>query len=237
MSKSILKFNEFHGKQRLLEMSEFNLQRFSGDNSLVSVGTTQDPSLSVNAFDKHEDNIRVGMSRINNIMKSLSNTSAYRALKSKLTFETQRPTSIKILRIIPTNVDYFVYVTFIINEVEYDGVIKDILSKNPLFTSNVFQSENLVQSEEWVVRLKGLIIESFKKWINIEPGNYKILNDKITCINIKTGGIKTLIRGTEIEVLRTILNESKILIKFENETYSLTKDNFIYFNYWFEKIN
>jgi hypothetical protein len=219
----------------ILEFSEFNAQRFNSDNTSVSVGTTQDPSLSINAFDRHEDSIRVGMSRINNIMKSLSNTSAYRNLKSKLTFENQKPSSLKILRIIPSNVDYNVYLNFIINEVEYDGVIKNILSKNPELTSNVFKTDSLVQNEEWQIRLKGLIINSFKKFIDISKGEYRVINDKIICYNVKTGAVKVIPKGSLVEVIRTMINENKIVIKHDNEVYNLTKDNFIYFNYWFEK--
>jgi len=218
----------------ILEFSEFNAQRFNSDNTSVSVGTTQDPSLSVNAFDRHEDSVRIGMSRINNIMKSLSNTSAYRNLKSKLTFENQKPSSLKILRIIPANVDYNVYLTFIINEVEYDGVIKNILSKNPELTSNVFKTDSLVQNEEWQIRLKGLIVNSFKKFIDIKKGEYKVVKDKIICYNVKTGAMKIIPKGSLVEVIRTMINENKIAIKHDNEVYNLTKDNFIYFNYWFE---
>ena len=220
----------------ILEFSEFNLQRYNSDSRLVSAGTTTDPSLSVNAFDRHEDSIRVGMSRINNLMKSLSNSSAYKDLKSKLTFENQKPSSIKILRIIPNNVDYYAYITTTINEMEYDGVIKDLLSKNPTFNTNIFQSENLVQSEEWAIRLKGIIIESIKKWLNIPADKYTILNETISCTNTETGENKTLSKGNTIEVIRTAINENKIIIKHNNNTYSLTRDNFVYFNYWFEKL-
>ena len=229
MKNLILKFNDFSKTEKIYEFSEFS------DTRAMSGGNTTDPSLSVNAFDRHEDSIRVGMSRVNNIMKSLSNSSAYRSLKSKLTFENQRPSSIKILRIIPNNVDYYVYLTTTINEMEYDGVIKNILSKNPQLNSNIFKSENLVQSEEWEVRLKGLIVESIKKWLNSPPNTYNILNEQITCINLKTGELKTLSKGNVIEVLRTSINENKITIKHDSEVYNLTKDNFVYFNYWFEK--
>jgi hypothetical protein len=223
-------------KNRLiLEFSEFNLQRYNSDSRMVSVGTTTDPTLSVNAFDRHEDSIRVGMSRVTNIMKSLSNSNAYKSLKQKLTFEQQTPSSIKILRIIPDNVNYSVYLSTVINEMEYDGVIKDILSKNPVFNTNIFKSESLVQSEEWQIRLKGLIIESIKKWLNIEPNKYTLLNEKVDCFNTLTGGIKTITKGTTIDVLNTSVNENRITIKIDNEVYNLTKDNFIYFNYWFEK--
>ena len=42
-------------------------------------------------------------------------------------------------------------------------------------------------------------------------------------------------RGIEIELVRS--HDDKIIISYENETYSLTGDNYIYFNWWFEKID
>ncbi len=239
MKKGILKFNEFHGNQQSVsvrEFSEFNLQRYNSDSRMVSVGTTTDPTLSTNAYDRFEDSIRVGMSRITNLMKSLSNSSAYKNLKQKLTFEKQTPPTLKILRIIPNNADYSVYISTVINEMEYDGVIKDILSKKPTFNSNIFKSDNLIQSDEWQIRLKGLIIESIKKWLNIEPNKYTLLNEKIDCINATTGNMRTITKGSTIEVLNTSINENKITIKIDNEICNLTRDNFIYFNYWFEKL-
>lgn len=221
----------------ILEFTEFNAQRFNSDNTSVSMGLAPDKQLSVNAFDRFEDDIRVASSRINNIMKSLTNTSAFNSLKSKINFEKQNPTSLKILRIVPNNVDYFIYVSFIINESEYDGVIQNILSKSPIFISNVFSdSKNLVQSEEWQIRLKGLLIQTIRKWLEIEPGKYKSLKD-IDCTNLTTGTNKTIKVGSTIEVKKTIPFENKIVIKFDNDLYSLTNSNFIYFNYWFQKIN
>lgn len=221
----------------ILEFTDFNLQRFNSDNTSVSMGLAPDKQLSVNAFDRFEDDIRVSSSRINNIMKSLTNTSAFTSLKSKINFEKQNPTSLKIIRIIPNNVDYFIYISFIIADNEYDGVIKNILSKSPYFISNVFSdSRNLVQSEEWQIRLKGLLIQTIKKWLDIEPGKYKTLKD-IDCVNLTTGSNKTIKVGSTFEVKKTITSENKIVIKFDNDLYNLTNSNFIYFNYWFEKLN
>jgi hypothetical protein len=225
-------------KNRLiLEFSEFNMQRYSSDSRLISTGTTVDNNLSTNAFSRYEDSIRVGVSRINNIMKSMSNSGAYRSLKQKLTFEKQIPSNLKIQKIIPENTDYSIYVTTVIDKFEYDCIINNILSRNPTLNSNMFKTDNLVQNEEWQIKIKGLIIESIKKWLNIKPNKYTLLNDEIVCTNTNTGKIKVFKKGSVIEVLNTSLSENKILIKSENDTYNLTKDNFIYFNYWFESKN
>lgn len=227
--------NKFSDFKKINEFSEFNNQKFNSDTTNVSIGLAPDNTLSVNAFDRHNDMLRTGMSKINNIMKSLSNTSAFRSLKSKLTFENQQPDSLKILRIIPNNVDYNVYLSFKINDVEYDGVINNILS-NPIMLSSVLKDDNLIQTNEWQIKIKGLIIESIKKWLNISKGEYKVLNTKIHCLNIITGSMEIIKKGNKIEVIKTIPSENKILIKYKNNTLSLTRDEYIYFNYWFEKI-
>lgn len=221
----------------ILEFTEFNAQRFNSDNTSVSMGLAPDKQLSVNAFDRFEDDIRTASSRINNIMKSLSNTSAFTSLKSKINFEKQNPTSLKILRIVPNNVDYFAYISFIIDENEYDGVIQNILSKSPKVVSNVFSdNKNLVQSPEWQVRLRGLLIQTIKKWLEPELGKYQNLKD-IECTNLTTGTIKIIKLGSTIEVIKIIPFENKIVIKYDNDLYSLTNSNFVYFNYWTKKLD
>ena len=41
-------------------------------------------------------------------------------------------------------------------------------------------------------------------------------------------------KGIEIELVRS--HDGKIIIQHENEQYNIVGDNFIYFNWWFEKI-
>lgn len=230
-----MKFLKNYSNCRLiLEFTEFNLNRFNSDSTDVSIGLAPDNTLSVNAFDRHEDSIRVGMSRINNIMKTLSNSSAYKNLKSKLTFEEQQPTSLKVIRIAPTNNDYFVYLTFVIQDKEYNGVIKNVLSRNPIFTSpDVFNNNELTQLPEWQIRLKGLLINSFRKFLEVEQGKYKAIQDKVTAFNIKTGSIVEIRKDDVVEVLRSVPNENKIVIRYNDDFYNLINNSYIYFNYWF----
>lgn len=221
----------------ILEFSDFTLQRFNSDNTDVSINLTPDNALSVNAFDRHQDSIRVGMSRINTIMRSLSNSSAFRNLKSKLTFDEQKPTSLRILRIAPTNNDYYVYLSFVIQDKEYNGVIKNILSSNPVFTSpDVFNDRELVQLPEWQIKLKGLLIQSFKHFLNIESGKYKALQDKIIAFNNLTGKILEIRKDDTIEVIKSLPNENKIVIRYNSDLYTLRNNSYIYFNYWFSNL-
>ena len=219
----------------ILEFTEFNAQRLNPDGAQMGVHV-DNPQLSINAFDKHEDGIRAGVARINNIIHSLSNSSGFRALKSKLALEDQNLTSLKILRIVKADdVNYDVYISFVIDGHEYYGVIDNIMTNDTNLKSEVFKDFDLVQSKEWIIKIKGSIIKCIKKWILPEEGKYKLINDEIFCNSITTGKMLKLDKNTEIEVVRSF--DNRIIIKYNNEFYSLTNDNFIYFNYWFERIN
>ena len=161
----------------ILEFTEFNANRMNPDSAQMAVNV-DNPQLSINAFDKHEDGIRAGISRINNILHSLSNTASFRALKSKFSLEQQQIQKLKVLRIVSAdNVNYDVYLSFVIDEQEYFGLIENILSSNSTFKSEVFKDFDLVQSKEWVIRTKGLIIKTVKKWLQPEEGKYKLINN------------------------------------------------------------
>lgn len=218
----------------ILEFTEFNLQRMNPDSAKASV-QVDDPSLSTNAFDKFQDGIRQAMSRINDILYNLTGTNAYRNLRSKLALEDQDIQSMKIQRIVKVNnINYDVYISFVISENEYWGVIKNIMNY-PEFTSEVFKDFDLYQSKEWIIKIKGLIIKAIKIWLKPEPGMYKLLTDELICYSVETGKQLSMEKGIEIEVIRA--HDNKIIIKHESDYYNLVGDNYIYFNWWFEKID
>ncbi len=219
----------------ILEFTEFNLQRFNSDSVQASTHV-DDPSLSTNAFDKHEDKIRQSMSRVNDIMFNLKGTNAYKALRSKLALEHQDIQSLKVLRIVKsTSLLYDVYVSFRIEGEEYWGVIENILADSPKLKSEVFKDYDLYQPKEWVIKITGLIIKTIKTWLKPEPGIYKLLNDDIICYSIETGKQLKMDKGIEVELVRAY--DDKIIIKYESDRYNLVGDNYIYFNWWFEKID
>lgn len=218
----------------ILEFTEFNLQRFNPENASYPLPNVTNKELSVDAFDKHQSAIQSALSRLNNIVGSLSNSHTLSALKSKLALEDQNIQSMKILRIIGSNsVNWNVYVSFVIDETEYWGVIKNILDRNPEFKSEVFKDFDLIQSKDWVLKTKGLIIKSVKKWLEPEPGVYTQLNDEVIGTHMNTGKLIRLEKDSEVEVIRTA--DNKILIKFKDDYFYLTGKNFIYFNWWFIK--
>lgn len=213
--------------------TEFNLQRMNPDMGGM-MPNVDNPQLSINAFDKHENAIRAATDKLNSLLNTLSNSSHFAVLKSKLALEDQNIESIKILRIVKSDIRYDFYISFFIKDEEYWGVIKDMLGLHPKFESEVFKDTDLILSKEWVIKIKGLVIKLIKKWLTIENGKYRYINpENCSCFNVKTGNIERLIKDTEVEVVRSY--DNKILIKHEDDYFHLTGDSYVYFNYWFIK--
>jgi hypothetical protein len=219
----------------ILEFTEFNLQRMNPDSARASIHV-DDPQLSIDAFDKHQDGIRQALSRINDILYKVKGSSAYSNLRSKLALEDQDIQSMKILRIVKNEtLKYTAYITLVIEGEEYWGEVEDIIGLNPSFSSELFKDFDLLQPKEWVIKIKGLVIKTIKTWLKPESGNYRLLNNEVICYSTETGKQLSMEQGIEIEVLKSY--DNKIVIKHESDTYNLVGDNFVYFNWWFEKID
>ncbi len=217
----------------ILEFTEFNLQRFNPDSAQASVHV-DDPKLSIDAFDKHQDAIRVAMSRINDIMMNLKGTTAYSQLRSKLALEQQDIQSIKVQKIVKNQIQYDVYLIVTIAGEDYWSVIENVLSDSPQLTSEIFKDFDLIQTKEWVIKVKGLITKTIKEWLKPEPGKYRLLNDEVICYSVDTGKMLEMQKGIEIELVRA--HSDKLIVRYDSNTYNLVGDNYVYFNWWFEKI-
>ncbi len=219
----------------ILEFTEFNLQRMNPDSARASIHV-DDPQLSIDAFDKHQDGIRQALSRINDILYKVKGSSAYSNLRSKLALEDQDIQSMKILRIVKNEtLKYTAYITLVIEGEEYWGEVEDVIGLNPSFSSELFKDFDLLQPKEWVIKIKGLVIKTIKTWLKPESGNYRLLNNEVICYSTETGKQLSMEQGIEIEVLKSY--DNKIVIKHESDIYNLIGDNFVYFNWWFEKID
>lgn len=218
----------------ILEFTEFNLQRFNPDSAQASVHV-DDPKLSTDAFDKHQDKVRLAMSRINDILKNIKGTTAYSQLRSKLALENQDIQNLKIIRILKNGISYDVYIKFVVDEEEYYGVVSDVIGVNTKFNSEMFKDFNLFQPIEWIIKTKGVVIKTIKEWLKPLPGQYKLINDEVICYSTETGRQLKMNAGIEVELVRAY--PDKILVRYNSDTYALTGDNFIYFNWWFEKID
>lgn len=220
-------------KNLILEFTEFNNQRFNSD-SIRPAMNVDNPSLSINAFDKHEDIVRNAISKIGSLTNALQNTTAYRSLKSKISIDEQDISNVKIIKIVKSNANkYDVYITFIIDKEEYWGVIIDI-TNSPELKSEVFKDGSLLQTKEWIIKTKGIIIKSIKNWLKPQFGKFKLIKDEVQCYSSNTGKMLILKINSIIEVLKSY--DNKIIFEYEGEQYSIINDNFIYFNWWFEPV-
>lgn len=221
-------------KNLILEFTEFNNMRMNKETG-VNAMAVDNKSLSIDAFDKHQDMIRQAIAKISDIGTSMQTSSSFKLLKSKLSLEDQNISNLKIIKIVKsTSMRYDAYISFIINEIEYWGVVTDIIS-NPEVKSEVFKDDGLIQTKEWIIKIKGLLIKSIRNWLKPQFGNFKLLNDEVICYSNKTGKLLKLPKDSIIEVLKAY--NDKIIFEYMSDQYTLTNDNFIYFNWWFEKID
>lgn len=228
--KNIKNFKSF----KINESTEFNYQRLNSDSVRASIHV-DDPTLSINAFDKHEDIVRNAISKLGTLSRALQNSGGYKVLKSKLSLEDQEISNIKIIRIIKSSsLKYDVYLSFKIDEDEYWGVILDILNF-PEFKSEVFKDLNLLQTKEWVIKTKGLIVKQIKNWLKPQFGKFKQIKDEVICFSNISGKLLRLPQNSVIEILKSY--DGRLIFLYEGEQFTLTGDNFIYFNWWFEKID
>ncbi len=218
----------------ILEFTEFNLQRFNSDSVVPAAPNVNNPSLSTDGINRHEDGIRQAMSRINDILYNLKGTNSYSQLRSKLALEDQDIQSLKILRMVKSNVSYDVYLTLVVDGETYWGKIINITGMDPKFESEMFKDFDLYQPKEWVIKMKGLVIKTIKAWLKPKPGNYQLLNDEVICYSVDTGKQLRMEKGIEVELIRS--HDDKIIVKHEGEYYNLVGDNFVYFNWWFELV-
>jgi hypothetical protein len=219
----------------ILEFTEFNALRLNSDSTQMGVGQVDNPQLSTNAFDKHQDLVRQSIARLGQLQGSMMNSAGYRSLKSKLSLDNQDLQELKIIRIVKNqNLNYDVFISFKIDDYEYWGVIKNI-TRDPKLKSEVFKDHELIQTKEWVIKLEGLILKNIMRFLKPKSGLYKQIQDEVICFSSINGKMMKMKSGTEIEVLKSY--DDKIIFKYDDEKYSFTEDNFIYFNWWFQKID
>jgi len=218
----------------ILEFSEFNNMRMNPDSAQTAMPNVDNPALSINAFDKHQDIIRQAIAKLGTLHQSLSGTTGFNNLRSQLGLDDQDIKELKIIRVTKSNnISYDVYLSFVIRDKTYWGVIKDIFG-NKEFKSEVFKDQSLLQTITWVKRLEGIIVKTIKNWFKPQYGKYKLLVDEITCYSSITGKMVILPEGSEIEVLKSY--DDRIIFGYNDEQYTITGDSFIYFNWWFEKV-
>lgn len=229
-----MKIKRFEEYIKINENSEFNFQRMVPDTAPNAIWPVDNPQLSHDAYDNKQSAINNAIAKVNDILFKLSRTTTLSRLRSNIALESQDLQSLTIQRIVKNGVGYDVYIKFVIEDVEYWGVVCDITGSNTKVKSEVFKDMDLIQSKEWVIKTKGNIIKHIKKWLSPKPGRYKLINKEVICYSKETGKMLKMVQDMVINVVRSSKNE--ITVKYKNDYYKLIDDNFVYFNWWFEPV-
>lgn len=219
----------------ILEISEFNHQRMNSDNMPMAMHV-DNPELSMDAFDRHSANIQASNIRLNGILNTLASSGGVFNFRKDKMEDGLDIKNLKILRMYPSNdINLDVYITFVLSDTEYHGVIKNFMDENPQVYSEAFRDPDLFASKEWIIKIKGLLIKAIKRWMIIEPGEYQALKD-INCVTEDTGEFVELKSKSKFNVIRNF-DDTKIIININGTDCSLKGLNFFYFNYWFKKLD
>lgn len=216
----------------ILEFSEFNLMRLNPETAVYPLPNVQNKELSVDAWDRHQSAIQSSLVRLSNITSQISGTSQISALRSKIALESQNIQKITIQKIIKKNENWDVYLTFLIDDTEYYGVIKKILDVSPEFHSEVFKDTGLLQPKEWRIKTSGVILRSVKDFLIPEKGDWILERDLCEGYDRISGEKVIFKKGDEVKLKSSELG--RITIEKLNRLYDLRGDNFIYFNWWFK---
>ena len=101
----------------------------------------------------------------------------------------------------------------------------------PRFDTNMFKEMDkyFIGFDEQFNRLTKMHDDITKNIPNYPPYNVKKTGDNTYVIEIAAAGFAK--QDIEIE-----LADNKMIVKHESDYYNLVGDNYIYFNWWFEKI-
>ena len=245
----ILNFNKYNF---ILESySDFNQfsQNGVGPSPLgPGYGMAIDPKMSMygHADSPYLDQYYRTPMMVNNlvgIMKDINknNVNNYGAVKYDLFLEDcDEYTDLKILRInINANMTIDVYISFFFGEEEFFGVFKkfnDIQRES--FRTDLFSDGRYGYiDKEYKLKLDNYFRKILSKWFRPKKGWFVNLKDQVAVRN--NMGSKIMIpKNAKIEVKAS--NEDKdgnsyIQFLYKGETYVINKNDYYYFNYWFEK--
>jgi len=149
-------------------------------------------------------------------------------------------TDMKILRLnVNNSLSIDVFISFFFGEEEFFGVFKKFnwVQKEEFKTDLFTDGRYSYIDKEYRLKLDNYFRKVLDKWFKPKKGNYISLKE-VPCRD-KMGAKFMLPNKANIEVVYS--NDDKdgnsfIEFKYKNESYVLNKNDYYFFNYWFEKI-
>lgn len=209
---------------------------FAIDNSLSIYGQTDSPYYDQYYRTPMMVNDLLGV--VKQVYKDVTNN--YGNIKyDQFLEDVDKYTDLKILRInVNANQNIDIYISFFFGEEEFFGVFKNFnwinkdYLKTDLFTDNRYRYID----NEYRLKLDNHLRKILEKWFKPAKGWYVCLADKVSCKN-NMGNIVNIPKNSKIQVKFANSDKNNPFIQFiyKGEPYKIDKNNYFFFNYWFEK--
>jgi hypothetical protein len=246
----ILNYNKF---KFINENSEFNQYQWGLDppSSLLGpgYGFAADPQLSLysDTSTKYVDNynrLSQAVCDINRVVRNIQGEIIAAMPQDLFIDDLDEYTNFKVLRIILNeNLKLDLYIAFDFYDDEFFGVFKNFnnydnntpLFKSDLFTDNRYRYIDRVYYLKLVNYLYNIYFNFFipktGDYMNLKP-NMVVKDDMGADFKLKEGAVVKL-KGYNIDND----NNPYIIIKFNDKLYTIIKNDYYYFKYYFEPLN
>lgn len=237
-------------EQMIKESTEFaDMQLSQGSNPLgAGYGFAKDPTMSVYSDDSapYIDNY----SRMSQVVQDLGRVmnniggSVSDILRYKLDYfleDIDEYKNLKILRMFNNNLmNIDIYISFVFMDEEFFGVFRNFNGLNkPKFESDLFSDPKYgYMNKEYYIKLNNYFYKIIYNWFIPTPGTYIVLNDTIKVkdslgsnFNIKKNA-NIYLKGYNTDQD----NDAYLIIKFKDDIYKITKNDYYFFKYWTKKI-
>lgn len=218
--------------KRIYEFTQF--MNTNGQDSNLQGMFVTDPAVTFDPYNKHLiDNVAANK-MLMDTMKSLMNTSdffdRFFSSQSENFFHIDE---LKIQRISKSNFNIDLYFSFIFNEEEYFGYVKNYNTPNPIIKCELYTKYSRIFTKEFGIKFNGMLLKAFNSFFLIKNGKYQVLKS-VPIIDVISGDISY----TKVYSVIQVINCSKdtIFIEINSKTYKISNLDYYYFNYFFSKI-
>lgn len=151
--------------------------------------------------------------------------------------------NLKILRLVENTSGFIdIYISFEFDENEYFGVFKNFNGLNDTFLhTELFTTYNIrypYMDKYYFLKLSNYFKKVIEDWFIPKKGDYKNLK-KDNPVKNSMGAVENIPENATIKLLGTNINQNNqpyLVIKYKENKYMITGNNYYFFNYYFEKI-
>jgi hypothetical protein len=252
----IIRYNQYNfilenfPAEMIKESSEFiDLQTGLMSNPLgAGYGLATDPTMSIysDATSPYVDNYSKKSQMVNDLSRIMKNMYGYMTTniqQHKLDYfldDIDEFKNLKILRIFKNNDLYLdIFISFQLNDDEFFGVYRNFNGiSDPRLKCDLFSDVryNYIDTE-YYLKLNTYLFKIITNWFIPTIGDYKVLQDII--VKDSMGTAKTIKKGSFFKLKgHSEDNNGKlfIMLKYKNDIYTISGNDFYYFKYWTEKV-